>query len=84
MRQKNIDKEIKDSIVSMILNMIFRIAIIFIWIAKFQSEKYGLLFSAVMWTAVIILGIQTLFLPYGTWTRIKEIKKGELYEACKY
>ncbi len=84
MKQKNIKQDTKRVVISSLLNLCIQIAIIYLWITKFSNLVGNTLLHSLIWVIIMALAIQTLFLPYLTWIRIKEIREGEIYEASKY
>lgn len=84
MRRESIEKEIKQAVVSAVINTIARIIIITISVWWLKSSQINSLFLSILWLVPISLALQVIFLPYMTKRRIKEIKEGELYESSKY
>lgn len=84
MKQESIRQTSRSVVISSIVDLCIRIAIICIWITKFEVLVNNSILHTIIWLVIITLAVQALFLPYLTWLRIKEIRKGEYYEASKY
>lgn len=84
MKQKSIEKQIRNAIHSSIITFCIRIVgAVVIGLLLYHRELH-LFWSIILWTMLVGIAIQMLFMPYLTWVRIKELKEGELYEASQY
>lgn len=84
MKRKSINEEIRSAKISTVINLIFRIVIICLWCGKYEQFIDNEYINIAIYFVMLVLALQCLFLPYLTMMRIKEIRKGEIYEASKY
>ncbi|MFI3163946.1 MAG: hypothetical protein R3Y65_05895 [Bacillota bacterium] len=84
MKHENIKSQIKSSIISACVSFVVKMAIVVFTLYNIESIKSYVVLYVIAWAVVIAIILQIIFLPFMVRARIKEIKKGEIYEASKY
>ncbi len=84
MKRENIKSQIKSAVFSVCVNFALKMAIVVFTLYNIESIKRYTVLYVLAWAVIIAVILQIIFLPFMVRARIKEIKKGEIYEASKY